>query len=136
LALDKSRIEAIQGRFRKRLANDAKIIPVGEIMPDVFESGEVWYAKVATGTESDKILAVLQDSKIFAAQCEAIYWRCYEDEELTRRCFTGATKPDIAKFDPQDVASIVDHMGGFEDIAPDQKEMEGNSSTTHGPEVS
>jgi len=118
-------LDLLQRKFREKLNNDTKVVDLREIDPDL---DEVWHFKAATGVQADHIIRKINAGDFFAAQVEAIFWRCYTEEG--KRRFRQADKEQLLKLDPEFVSAISEKIGAFEDIAPDPEELKGNSSST------
>lgn len=124
MAIDAT-LGALQRKFREKLNNDLKTVDLREIDPEL---DEVWYFRPATGTQADNIIKKINEGNFFAAQVEALFWRCYNEDG--KRRFRQADKEQLLKLDPEFISAIAEKIGAFDDIAPDVQELQGNSEST------
>jgi len=116
-------ISALIGKFKERISEEVTYVDLSEIDSDL---DEMWCFHPATGTQADAIIKKVSDGNYFAAQVEAIFQRCYDQNGKKR--FRPADKEGLLKLDPEFVASISERIGAFDDLAPDVDEL-GNSSS-------
>lgn len=118
-------LSLLQRKFREKLNNDEKIVDLKDIDKEL---DEVWHFRPATGTQADHIIKKINEGNFFAAQVEAIFWRCYNEDG--KRRFRQADKEQLLKLDPEFISAISEKIGAFDDIAPDVEELKGNSDST------
>ena len=95
---------------------------------------DIWYFHPATGTQADAIIKKVSDGNYFAAQVEALFQRCRD--ENGRKKFKPADRDALLKLDPEFIAFISDKIGAFDDLSPDVEELGNSSSSTAKPKPS
>ena len=130
MAFDKEKLKKLQDRFRERMTESVRPFPVGalEEAKGICEPDEVWYIKDATGQQSDKILKAARDGGVFASYVEAMIWRLVDEEN--RQLFPEAMRPELFKVEPALVYKVANEMRLLDDVDPDIKNIQGNSSAT------
>ena len=118
-------ISALIGKFKERISEEITYVDLSEIDSDL---DEVWCFHPATGTQADAIIKKVSDGSYFAAQVEAIFHRCYDQNGKKR--FRPADKEGLMKLDPEFISSISERIGAFDDLAPDVEELAKNSNST------
>jgi hypothetical protein len=118
-------ISALIGKFKERISEEITYVDLSEIDSDL---DEIWCFHPATGTQADAIIKKVSDGSYFAAQVEAIFQRCYDQNGKKR--FRPADKEGLLKLDPEFIASISERIGAFDDLSPDVDDLAKNSNST------
>ena len=112
------------GKFKERISAEVVVVNLSDWDEEL---EDVWYFHPATGTQADAIIKKVSDGNYFAAQVEALFQRCRNEEG--RKMFKPADKDALMKLDPEFIAFISDKIGAFDDLSPDVEEL-GNSSNS------
>lgn len=112
-------IGELQSKFRERLQSEVRELDISGFYPDM--EATIWYAKVPTGTEADKILRHVNEGNMFAASVEAIMQRICKDARGTKKMFPPNMRDEVARFDPKFLAWLAGEIGAFEDISVEAK---------------
>ena len=121
-------LSALIGSFKKRISEEVIEVKLSDWDSDL---DELWLFHPATGTQADAIIKKVSDGNYFAAQVEALFQRCYNEEG--RKKFKPADKDALMKLDPEFIAFISERIGAFDDLSPDVEELGGSSSSTAKP---
>ena len=124
-------ISALIGKFKERISEEITYVDLSEIDSDL---DEMWCFHPATGTQADAIIKKVSDGNYFAAQVEAIFQRCYDQNGKKR--FRPADKEGLMKLDPEFIASISERIGAFDDLTPEVDELGKSSSGIQKPKPS
>ena len=124
-------ISALISKFKERISEEITYVDLSEIDSDL---DEMWCFHPATGTQADAIIKKVSDGNYFAAQVEAIFQRCYDQNGKKR--FRPADKEGLMKLDPEFIASISERIGAFDDLTPEVDELGKSSSGIQKPKPS
>ena len=124
-------LSALIGKFKQRISEEVTEVRLSDWDSDL---DDVWYFRPATGTQADAIIKKVSDGNYFAAQVEALFQRCYDDNG--RKKFKPADRESLMKLDPEFIAFISDKIGAFEDLSPDVEQLGESSSSTVKPKPS
>ena len=118
-------LSALIGKFKARISEEVTVVHLSDWDSDM---DEVFYFHPATGTQADAIIKKVSDGQYFAAQVEALFQRCRD--ENGRKRFKPADKEALLKLDPEFVGFISEKIGAFDDLSPDVEELGNSSSST------
>ena len=124
-------LSALIGKFKERLSEEVTLVHLSDWDNDM---DDIWYFHPATGTQADAIIKKVSDGNYFAAQVEALFQRCRD--ENGRKKFKPADRDSLLKLDPEFIAFISDKIGAFDDLSPDVEELGNSSSSTAKPKPS